>query len=77
MSEQNKATIHRFWEEVFNGRKLDIIDEIFTADYVEHGSASQEIRGTEALRQTIGMHFNASPDVNVEIEDVFGREIRS
>jgi hypothetical protein len=43
MSEQNKATIRRFWEEVFNARKLGMIDDMVTADYAYHGPAGQEI----------------------------------
>ena len=72
MSDQNKATIRRFWEEVFNGRKLGMIDDMVTADYAYHGPAGQEIRGAEGLKQFLGMYFNAFPDVKAEIEDVFG-----
>ena len=72
MSDQNKAIIRRFWEEVFNGRKLEMIDNLVTADYVYHGPAGQEIRGAEGLKQFLGMYFNAFPDVKVDIEDVFG-----
>jgi len=72
MSEQNKAIIRRFWEEVFNSRKLDMIDNLVTPDYVYHGPAGQEIRGAGGLKQFLGMYFKAFPDVQVEIEDVFG-----
>lgn len=70
MSEQNKNTIRRFWDQVFNGRQLDAIDSMFTDDYVYHGPAGQEIRGAEGLKQLLGMYFNAFPDVQVQVEDV-------
>ena len=69
--EENKATIRRFWDEVFNGRKLNVIDDLFTSDYVYHGSGGQDIRGTEGLKQFLGMYFNAFPDVQAELEDIF------
>ena len=41
--EQNKAVVRLFWEEVFNGRKLALIDELFTTDWVYHGVAGREL----------------------------------
>jgi steroid delta-isomerase-like uncharacterized protein len=72
MSEQKKQTIRRFWEEVFNNRNLDMIDDLVTTDYAYHGPAGQEIRGAEGLKQFLGMYFNAFPDMKVEIQDIFG-----
>lgn len=72
MSEKNKATARRFWEEVFNNRNLELVDELFTDDYVYHGAAKQEIRGKDGLKGYLGMFFNAFPDVHVEVEDVLG-----
>lgn len=72
MSEQNKPTIRRFWEEFFNGRKLDVRDNMVTDDYAYYEPAGQEMRGTEGLKQSLGMHFNPFSDVKAEIEDVLG-----
>jgi steroid delta-isomerase-like uncharacterized protein len=69
---KNKETIRRFWEEVFNKRKLDLIDSLFTEDYVYHGAAGQDIRGREGLKQFLTVYFNAFPDLLADIEDVFG-----
>lgn len=71
MSEQNKAIIRRFWDEVFNGRNLDAIDNLFTTDYVYHGPAGQEVRGTEGLKQFLSVYFNAFPDISADVEDIF------
>ena len=72
MSERNKAAIHRFWEEIFNGRNLALVDSLFTPDYVYHGSAGQEVRGPHGLRQFLTMYLEAFPDLRAEIEDIFG-----
>lgn len=68
----NKEAIRRFWEEVFNQRKLELIDTLFTEDYVYHGAAGQDVRGREGLKQFLTMYFNAFPDMHAEVEDVFG-----
>jgi steroid delta-isomerase-like uncharacterized protein len=70
--QENKQSIVRFWEEVFNDRKLEVIDELFTEDYIYHGAAGQDIRGREGLKQFLSMYFNAFPDLHAEVEDVFG-----
>jgi steroid delta-isomerase-like uncharacterized protein len=68
----NKELIRRFWEQVFNGRRLELIDSMFTDDYVYHGAAGQEVVGREGLKQFLNMFFNAFPDMRVVVEDVFG-----
>jgi hypothetical protein len=49
-TEQNKVIMRRFWEKIFNGKNLALIDELFAADWVYHGPASQEIHGPEGLK---------------------------
>jgi steroid delta-isomerase-like uncharacterized protein len=69
---ENKDVIKRFWEEVFNKRKFDLIDDLFTKDYVYHGAAGQDVRGGENLKGFLTMYFNAFPDLRAEVEDIFG-----
>src|SRR5205823_7156489 len=63
----NKASVRRFYEEVINGKNLEIIDELLTADSVDHTFGSQ---GVEASKQFFGMLFQAFPDLRVEVHDV-------
>jgi len=37
-SKTNKAIVRRFIEQVWNERRLDLIDEFFTEDYVGHSA---------------------------------------
>lgn len=69
--EENKNTIRRFWEEVFNNRKFGLIDSLFTEDYVYHGAANQDVR-REDLKNLLTPYFNAFPDLHAEVEDIFG-----
>jgi len=74
--QENKEAIRVFWEEVFNKKKLELIDSLFTEDYVYHGAAGQDIQGREGLKQFLTMYFNAFPDIHAEIEDIFGEDDR-
>ena len=57
-AETNKATVRRLWEEVWNGRALQVCDEIFDEAYATHekGWASYI--------------FGVIPDVHFTIEDM-------
>ncbi len=74
--EQNKAVLRRFWEEVFNQKKLGLVDELFTADWSYHGAGGQELRGPEALKQFLSVFFNALPDIRVTVDDLIAESDR-
>ena len=66
-AQDNKAAVRRFYEELINGKNLEIIDELLTADSVDHTFGSQ---GVEASKQFFGMLFQAFPDLRAEVHDV-------
>ena len=50
VSDENKATLRQVAEDVFNGRDLEKIGELFTEDYVMHDpNAPEEPRGTDGM----------------------------
>ena len=67
-TEANKAIARRAFEEVLNQKKLDLIDEIYTTDYVQHPS---EMRGSDVLKQYYAALFTAFPDGQWTVEDIF------
>jgi len=69
-TEKNKAIIRRFWEEVFNGKKLSLIDELFTNDWIYHGVGGQKIYGPKGLKQFLTDYHNAFPDIQVNVENL-------
>jgi len=69
-TEENKACSRRVFEEVWNQRKFDVIDEIFATDYVGHFFVgSPDIHGYEDYKQFVTMNLNALPDHQFTIED--------
>ncbi|MFI9309838.1 ester cyclase [Streptomyces triculaminicus] len=51
----NKATARRFYDDVAVGGNLDLLDELLTADHVDHdiGKAEQAVVGCEAMKQDV------------------------
>ena len=69
---ENKATVRRVPDEVFNQGNLSVVDELFAPDYVLHdpGILREELRGLEAFKeQWVSMFRTAFPDLRIVIED--------
>jgi steroid delta-isomerase-like uncharacterized protein len=68
--EENKAVSRRVAEEIFNGGKLDLADELYAPDYVLHDpSLPEDLHGPEGLKQYAAMNLGAFPDARVTVED--------
>ena len=69
-TEENKALARRVLEEMFNKGNLDLADEVFAPDYVDHDPAMPEdIRGPEGFKEYVSIFRTAFPDIHLEIED--------
>lgn len=76
-AEENKALMRRFMEEVVNGKNLAVIDELVTADFVEHEELPAEAAGgREGVKQFFGALFNAFPDLHATVDDMVAEEDR-
>jgi steroid delta-isomerase-like uncharacterized protein len=71
MSEQNKALSKRNFEEVWNQRKLDAIDELVAENSVLHDPSvpGGKVTGTQGYRQFVEIYLTAFPDVHFTIDD--------
>ena len=67
--EENKRNNRRFYEEVWNGGNLDIIDELVAPNGVFRDPTTT-VQGPAGLRQYVTMYRTAFPDTHFTIEDV-------
>jgi steroid delta-isomerase-like uncharacterized protein len=69
---ENKAIWKAFIEQVWNGKNLATMDELFTPDYVEQNLANpDELGNLESAKQTVNYFLSAFPDVRVTNDDMF------
>jgi predicted ester cyclase len=69
--EQNRAVLNRFWTEVWNDNKLDVIDEIFHPNFVDHGLApGLTMQGPEGAKEAVKQFRTAFPDLTLEVDDM-------
>ena len=64
MSEENKAVVRRFIDEVINKGDLGVIDELVSPSMVDHSAPPGLPSGPEGTKQMLTMFRTAFPDLN-------------
>ena len=63
--EANKAVARRFFEEVWNGRDLAVIEEVFAPNVVLNGQQSSPAR----IKELVAARLAAFPDISVTVDE--------
>ena len=66
--EENKALLRRITDEIWNGRRLDLIDELVAEEFVDHVEMPVEGEGRDRYRATVEAVHRAFSDYHEEIE---------
>ena len=72
MAEEHETFLHRWFEEVWNNRSEDAIDEMLAEDIVAHGLTDAEgntVRGREGFKTLHRAFLSAYPDLKITVED--------
>ncbi|HEV3228925.1 MAG TPA: ester cyclase [Solirubrobacteraceae bacterium] len=76
MSAENEALARRFFEEMCNGRKLELADEILAPDHRYHDAQSPPSEpGPEGMKQIVAIYADGL-DGRWEVHDVFSTDDR-
>ena len=73
MSEENKALVRRWFEEVWNQGRSDAIEELLAPGCIVHGlseDAESPLRGSEDFKPFHATFRGAFPDIEVVVEDI-------
>lgn len=70
---QNKEIAKRLYEEVFNQRRVTVLDELAVADYVEHDPLPGQGTGLQGLKDRVNALIEGL-DPQFTIEDVIAEE---
>lgn len=66
--ESNKTLVRRAFEEVWNKGNLEIVEQLFSADFVRHFPIGSETRGLDTFRERLSNHRTAFPDWSERVE---------
>lgn len=70
--DDNKALIRRFYDDVFNAGRFDLIDELFHDDVIDHTAGPGQKSGIEGIKDSVRYLRNAFPDVHATSEVLLG-----
>ena len=65
--DENKAALQRIFDEVVNGRRLELTDELYAEDHVLHPESPDVGPGAAGMRNAFAGLFEEIPDVRVEV----------
>jgi steroid delta-isomerase-like uncharacterized protein len=69
-TEQYKTLVRRFIEQVYNQKRIEVLDELFAADFVNHDPAKPHVRTLDDLKQDTSAVYAALPDLQCTIDDL-------
>ncbi len=69
-TQENKAIVRRYYDEVFNLRKVELLDQLAVEDYVEHDPFPGMGNGRSDLKARVGAILGAFNPVKFTIEDL-------
>jgi steroid delta-isomerase-like uncharacterized protein len=64
-----KDIIRRMFDEIINKGQLEVVDELFAEDYVDHGPLG-DMQGREAFKQMVAQWRAAVPDVHCDVDNL-------
>lgn len=67
---ENKALVRRYYDEVFNDRRVDLVDQIAVEDYVEHDPFPGQGDGRADLRARVELILAAMNPLRFEVQDM-------
>lgn len=70
MSEDNKALVRRFYDEIFTKKNANAIDEICSPDFVERNPMPGQSPARQGMKGAFGGFLHAFPDMAVIIEEM-------
>ena len=70
MSEDNKALVRRFYDEIFTKKNANAIDEICSPDFVDRNPMPGQAPGRQGMKDSFAGFLRAFPDMAVTIEEM-------
>ncbi len=67
---KNKQLARRFYEDVLNTGKLDLLEDVLSESFIEHRPSGNDTSGIASFREFLKMVTEAFPDLRIQINDV-------
>ena len=72
MSEESKVVLKRLFDDILNGGKLEVLDEIVSSDFFNHSTSMGVTPDREGWRTSLGRLLAGFSEMRYEISDLIG-----
>ena len=70
--EKDAALLYRVVDEIWNGGNVDLADELFSIDYVNHGGLIPDVvKGPEGVKFSVALYRTAFPGLSVRVDSLY------
>ena len=73
---RNKDLARRFYNEVINQRKLHLLDELSTGDFVDHNPEPDQDPGLAGVKKSFRQFVESFPDLHLKVEELIAENDR-
>ena len=70
MSEENKTLERRMYEEIYNKKNLDAVEQFYAADWVCHPWSPGMPSSLDGMKERMKQDFLALPDMQAKLDDM-------
>jgi steroid delta-isomerase-like uncharacterized protein len=71
MTSENKAVVRRLYEEVWNKRRVELVDELMSPSHAMHNNhVPDSCIGPEAYKREVARFMTGFPDLHFTVEDM-------
>ena len=71
MASENKALVRRLYEEVWNKRRVELVDELMSPSHAMHDNHLPDSGvGPEAYKRNVARYVTGFPDLRFTVEDM-------
>jgi steroid delta-isomerase-like uncharacterized protein len=71
MASENKAIVRRLYEEVWNKRRIELVDELMSPSHAMHDNHLPDSGvGPEAYKRNVARYVTGFPDLRFTVEDM-------
>jgi ketosteroid isomerase-like protein len=69
-AEQNKGLVRRYFDEVCNGRNLEVADAIFSTDHRYHDPQLKVPNGPRGIKEGVGLYQQVFNDARWDLQEL-------
>ncbi len=70
---KNTSLVNRIYK-AFNNREIDLVDELFTNNFIDHTASSDQVPGGDGIKDAWNQIWDQFPEIKIIINDIINED---